>query len=181
MARDILAFQRGGVGVERVFSMARDVIPYQCSQLKSITIWSSILEKSYENAELRTELAGHDSELEAEKLEEMTAAEDYHYCTDRKEESKENNNGCMFHDDESHRKDTEWSFIDQDGRQAFGREPKAILAERELVESQYARPGPPWNQCVDQMEGFVESYPEQRMWASTVNMNVVSDTDEEEG
>ena len=29
MARDILAVQRGSVGVERVFRMARDVIPYR--------------------------------------------------------------------------------------------------------------------------------------------------------
>jgi len=38
MARDILAVQGGSVGVEVVFSMARDVIPYRRSQLKSSTI-----------------------------------------------------------------------------------------------------------------------------------------------
>jgi len=37
-----------------------------------------MLVKSYENKELRRELAGQDSEREAEKLEEMAAAEDYH-------------------------------------------------------------------------------------------------------
>ena len=31
MARDIVAVQGGSVGVERVFSMARDVIPYRRS------------------------------------------------------------------------------------------------------------------------------------------------------
>jgi len=52
MARDILAGQGGSVGVERVFSMARDVIPYRSSRLKSSTIRASMLVKSYENAEL---------------------------------------------------------------------------------------------------------------------------------
>ena len=49
MARDILAVQAGSVGVERVFSMARDVIPYRRSKLKSSTIRSSMPVKSYEN------------------------------------------------------------------------------------------------------------------------------------
>jgi len=60
MASDILAVQRGSVGVERVFSMARDVIPYRRSRLKSSTIRSSMHVKSYENEELRRELAGHE-------------------------------------------------------------------------------------------------------------------------
>ena len=137
MARDILTVQGGSVGVEWVFSMARDVIPYRRSGLKSSTIRSSMLVKSYENEELRRELAGHDSEREAEKLEEMAAAEDYRYWVDRKEESIENDNGCISDDDESHKEDTEWSFVDQDGRRAFAREPKAILPERGQVESQY--------------------------------------------
>jgi len=47
MARDILAVQGGSVGVERVFSTARDIIPYRRSRLKSSTIWSSMLVKSY--------------------------------------------------------------------------------------------------------------------------------------
>jgi len=111
----------------------------------------------------------------------MAAAEDYHYWPDRKEESIENDNGCICDDDESHKKDTEWSFVDQDGRRAFGIEPKAILAERGLVESQYARPGPPRNQGVDHLGGTEESDPEERIWDSTVNIYVASDTDEEEG
>jgi len=52
MARDIRAVQGGSVGVMRVFSMARDVIPYRRSRLKSSTIQSSMLVKSYENDEL---------------------------------------------------------------------------------------------------------------------------------
>ena len=60
MARDILAVQGGSVAVELVFSMARDVILYQRSSLKSSTIRSSMHVKSYENEELRRELAGHE-------------------------------------------------------------------------------------------------------------------------
>jgi len=145
MARDILTVQGGTVGVERVFSMAGDVIPYRRLRHKSSTIRSLMLVKSYENEELRRELAGHDREQEADKLEEMAAVEDYRYWAARKEESIENDNGAISDNDESHKKDTEWSFIDQDGRRAFGREPKAILPQRGLVESQYARPGPPRN------------------------------------
>jgi len=46
MARDILAVQGCSVGVERVFGMARDVIPYRRSRLKSSPIRSSMLVKS---------------------------------------------------------------------------------------------------------------------------------------
>ena len=84
MVRDMLAVQGRSVGAERVYSMARDGIPDWRSRLKSSTIRSSILVKSYKNEELRRELAGHDSEREAEKLEEMAAGEDYHYWADRK-------------------------------------------------------------------------------------------------
>jgi len=51
MATDILAVQGGSVGVERVFSIARDVIPYRRSRLQSSTIQSSMLVKSYEKEE----------------------------------------------------------------------------------------------------------------------------------
>jgi len=163
MARDILAIQGGSGGVERVFSMARDVIPYRRSRLQSSTIRSSMLVKSDENEELRRGLAGHHSEREGEKLEEMAATEDYCYWADRKKESIENDNGCISDNDESHKKDTEWSLVDQDGRRAFGREPKAILPERGLVESQYAWPGPPRNQGVDDLRGTEESDPEERI------------------
>jgi len=181
MARDIRAIQGGSVRVERVFSMARDGISYQRSRLKGSTIRSSVLVISYENEELRSELAGHDTEWEAEKLEEMAAVEDYHYWADRKEESIDNDNGCISDDDESHKKDTKWSPVNQDGRRAFGREPKAILPERRLLESQYAQPGPPRNQSVDHLRGSEKSDPEERIWDSKVNMCVASDTDEEKG
>jgi len=76
MARDILAVQGGSVGVERVFSIARDVIPYRRFRLKSSTIRASMLLKCYEHEELRRELACHDSEREAEKLKEMATLDD---------------------------------------------------------------------------------------------------------
>jgi len=181
MARDIVAVQGGSVGVERVFSMARDVIPYLRSGLKSSTIRSSMLVKCYKNEELRRQLAGQNREREAEQIEEMAAVKDYRYWTDRKEERIETDNGCISDNDESHKKDTKWSFVDQDGRRAFGREPKSILPEPGLVEAQYAWPGPSRNQGVDHFGGTEESDPEERIWDSTVNIYVASDTDEEEG
>ena len=82
-----------------MFSMARNAIPYRLSQLKSSTIRYSMLVKSYKKEELRREPAGHDSEREADKLEEMAAVEDYCYWGDRKEEMIENDNGCISDDD----------------------------------------------------------------------------------
>jgi len=111
----------------------------------------------------------------------MAAGEDYRYWADRKEESIENYNGCISDDAESHKKDREWSFADQNGRRAFGREAKAILPERGLVESQHTWPGPPRNQGVHHLGGCEASDPEERIWDSTVNIYVASDTDEEEG
>jgi hypothetical protein len=164
MAWDILAVQGGSIGVERVFSIARDVIPYRRSRRKSSTIRSSMLVKSYENDELQRVPEGHHSQREAEKLAVMAAVEDYHCWADRKEESMEHDNGCISNDDESHKKDTEWSFVEQDGRRAFGREPRAIVPHRGLVEWQYARPGPPQNQDdVDQLAGSEESDAEERI------------------
>jgi len=37
----------------------------------------------------------------------MAAVEDYRYWADRKEETIEDNNGCISDDDESDKKDTE--------------------------------------------------------------------------
>jgi len=71
-----------------------------------------MLAKSYKHEELGKELAGHDSKREAEYLEEMAAAEDYCYWADRKEDSIEHDNGCISDDDDSHKKDTKWSFVD---------------------------------------------------------------------
>ena len=76
-------------------------------------------------------------------------------------------------------KGTEWSFVAQDSRRVFGREPKAMQPERGLVESQYAHPGQSRNQAVDQLGGSEESDPEERIGNSTVNMYVASDTDQE--
>jgi len=74
-----------------------------------------------------------------------------------------------------------WSFDNPDNRGAFGRDPRAILPERGLVESQYPRPGPPRNQGVDHLGGSNEFDPEGRIRNSTLNMYVGSDTCEERG
>jgi len=111
----------------------------------------------------------------------MAAAEDYSYSADRKQEGIENDNGSISNDDESQKKDTEWAFSEQDGRRELGREPKTILPEGGLVESQYAPPGPPRTQGVAHFRGYEESDPEERIWDTTVNMYVASDTDEAEG
>jgi len=111
----------------------------------------------------------------------MAAAEDYCYWAARKDESIENDNGCISYNDESHKKETEWAVLEEEGKRAFGRDPKAILPERGLVESQYARPGPSQNQGINQLGGYEESGPEEGIWDSSVNMYVASDTDEEEG
>ena len=180
MARDILAVQGGSVGVERVFSMARDVIPYRRSRLKSSTIRASMLVKSHQQEELRRELADHDSEREAAKLEELAAVEDFRSWADRGEESTEKDNGCISDDDESHKKDTGWSFVDQDGSRAFGREPRPALPARGSVESRYARRGLPRSQVdIDQLAGSEESEDDERIWDSAVNMYVASETEEE--
>lgn len=105
MARDVLVVQGGSVGVERVLSMTRGVIPYRHSWLKSSTIRASMLVKSSEKEELRHELATHDSKREAERLEEMAAVEDYHFAAVRNEQSAEEDNGCISDDNESHKKD----------------------------------------------------------------------------
>jgi len=91
----------------------------------------------------------------------MAAAEDYRYWAYRKEESIENYNGCISDDNESHKKDTQCSFVDLDGRRVFVRAPKARLPECGLVESQYVPPGPPRNEGVDHLGGFEESDPKK--------------------
>ena len=75
-------------------------------------------------------------------MEEMATIEDYRGWADRQEQSDEDDYDCISDDDESQQKDTAWSFVDQDGRRAFGKEPRPILPDRGLVESQYARPPP---------------------------------------
>jgi len=111
----------------------------------------------------------------------MATVEDYCYWPDRNEESIENHNSCICDDEGLHRKDTEWSFVDQDSRRAFEREPKAILPQRGLVECKYARPGPPGKQDVEQLGGSEESDPEDRIQDSTVNMYIASEKHELEG
>jgi len=65
-----------------------------------------MLVKCYEHEELRRELACHDSEREAEKLEEMATLNDYRSWADRKDKGTERDSGCISDDDESHKQDT---------------------------------------------------------------------------
>ena len=142
-----------------------------------------MLVKCYEHEELRRELASHDTEREAEKLKELATVDDYRSWADRKEEGAERDNGCISDDDESHKKDIAWSFVDQDGTRAFGREPRPILPDRGSIESRYARPPPSHSQIqdIDPFGGSEESSDDERIWDSTVNMYVAADTEEEEG
>ena len=75
-------------------------------------------------------------------MEEMATIEDYRGWADRQEQSDEHDYDCISDDDESQKNDTAWSFVDQDRRREFGKEPRPILPDRGLVESQYARPPP---------------------------------------
>ena len=190
MARDVLAVQGGRVGVERVFSMARDVIRYRCSRLKSSTIRASMLVKSYEHEELRRELANHDGKREAERLEEMAAFEDYRFLADRKGQSSEDDGCCISDDDESQKKDIASSFVDQDGRRAFAREPRPILPAHGSIRSQYARPEKSQIQdATTQLDGSEESGEDydDGIWDSMVNIYEASgeetetETEEEPG
>jgi len=173
MARDVLAVQAGSVGVERVFSMARDVIPYRRSRWKSSTSRGSMLVKSYEHEELRRGLANHNVETEAKRLEEMAMMDDYRFSADGKEPSSEQDSCYISDDDESQKKDIAWSFVDQDGKRAFAREPRPILSALGSIESQYARPAP--SQIEDGMDQLADSQESEDdynngIWDSMVNI-----------
>ena len=51
MARDILAVPIAGVGIEYIFSIARDVIPYRRNRLKGSTIRNILILKRYQENE----------------------------------------------------------------------------------------------------------------------------------
>ena len=170
--------------------MARNVIPYRRSRLKSSTIRASMLVKSYEHEELRRELANYDDEREAERLEEMATVEDYLFWADRKGQSSEDDSCCISDDDESQKKDIAWSFVDQDGRRAFAREPRPILPVRGSIQSQYARPEKSQIQNgTSQLDGSEESGEDydNGIWDSMVNIYEASgeetetETEEEPG
>ena len=77
MARDILAVQGGSVGVERVFSMGRDVIPYRRNRLESKSIQATMVVKSYLREELNKDITGSDPDAEKIRLQDLSALSDY--------------------------------------------------------------------------------------------------------
>jgi len=56
MARDVLAVPATGVGVERLFNMARDICHYRRSHLKPESIRGSMMVKMFDKIELEDEL-----------------------------------------------------------------------------------------------------------------------------
>ena len=77
MARDILAVQGGSVGVERIFSMGRDVIPYRRNRLESKSIRATMIAKSYLREELNKDITGLDPTIEKIRLQDLSALFDY--------------------------------------------------------------------------------------------------------
>ena len=62
MARDILAVPAAGVGVERIFNMARDICHYRRSNLKSDSIRDSMMLKLFDKIELDCEMVSIEDE-----------------------------------------------------------------------------------------------------------------------
>ena len=111
----------------------------------------------------------------------MAAVENYCFSADRNGHSAEEDNGCISDNDESHKKDIAWCFVDQDGKHAFGKELRPILPNRGSIESQYARPAPSQSQDgINQLPGSEDSEDNDRVWDSVVNMYITSDTEIEE-
>ena len=125
MARDILAVQGGSVGVERMFSMGRDVIPYRRNRLERVSIRATMIVKSYLQKELRKDAAGLDPEVERIRLQNCLALSDYELSI-----STDNTGGYISDDDERGKRDTSWEFVEHDGEKAFRRERAAPLPPR---------------------------------------------------
>ena len=100
--------------------------------------------------------------------------DDYRFSADGQEQSSEEDScGCISDDDESQKKDIAWSFVDQDGKRAFAREPRPILPTLGSIESQYAHPV--LSQMEDEMDllaGSQESEDDydNGIWDSMVNI-----------
>lgn len=117
MARDILAVQGGSVGVERVFSMGRDVIPYRRNRLESKSIRATMIVKSYFQEELRRDISGLDPDVEMIRLQDLSALVDY-----KSSISAQPSGGYISDDSENGRRDVSWEFVEHDGEKAFRRE-----------------------------------------------------------
>ena len=67
MARDTLAVPASGVGVERLFNMARDICHYRRSRLKAETISKLMIMKHFDNVILQEESIITDADYQAEQ------------------------------------------------------------------------------------------------------------------
>ena len=133
MARDILAVQGGAVGVERVFSMGRDVIPYRRNRLECNSIRATMIVKFHLREELKKDMAGQDPDWEKFHLQDEISLFDY-TSTIPNEES----GGYISDDNEGEKRDTSWEFVEHDGEKAFRRERGIQLPARHLCTSRPA-------------------------------------------
>ena len=126
MARDILAVQGGSVGVERTFSMGRDVIPYRRNRLERKSIQATMIAKSYLREELNKDITGSDPEGEKICLRDLSALVDY-----KSSISAESSGGYISDDNEEGRRDISWEFVEHDGEKAFRRDRGILLPVRQ--------------------------------------------------
>ena len=125
MARDILAVQGGSVGVERIFSMGRDVIPYRRNRLESKSIRATVIVKSYLREELKKDIKGLDPDTERIRLQDELTLFDYQSSIPAEKE------GYISDDNETDKRDTSWDFVEQDGVKAFRRDRVVRLPARQ--------------------------------------------------
>jgi hypothetical protein len=125
MARDILAVQGGSVGVERIFSMGRDVIPYRRNRLGCKSIQATMIVKSYLREQLKKDIDGSDPDAEKIQLQSELALSDYQSAIPLEKE------GYISDDNEVDKRDTSWDFVEQDGVKAFRRDRVVTLPARQ--------------------------------------------------
>jgi hypothetical protein len=107
MARDILAIPLAGVGVERIFSQARDVITYRRNRLTGQTISDIMVCKSHWRAQLQLFDEGEEGGTEAEELALRLAAD--------KEDRQwvDNHMKQVISDDEGDQDDDDYNSADE--------------------------------------------------------------------
>jgi hypothetical protein len=127
MARDILAVPANGVGVERIFNTARDLLPYRRNRMNAVTIQASMVVKHYQRAELTAMVQAEDSDTSTEAMywEKQAVHADLEHFLEKQEASS----GVVYisDDDEDSKQDTDWSFVDDNGERAFDRDPVSNL------------------------------------------------------